>query len=916
MKEKTTIPKRVKGTVLFTVVAVMMVLIVFLTATLALAVTANKRAYTAYQQEQTEYTAKAVLEAVNKNIADDTDGSHIRTDIVKLAAGASMPLTVEINDGTATEAHTVNITNTGQKRSIYENNAWKEVGVYTVSITINSNTTAASSTYESFLAMDVIPATTTTTTTTTINPGGGDGGAFVSLGDTGGNEIATKGYTTGGTYLGIGIPTHDYTMSSGGRNVIDAPFYVNGNLDPVGTEFWVHFTKPDDFMVVMGNLNVINDYSMQVSFAGYDATGETYESTPYIYVDKKFTVTVGNNNKSSIDKIGDSTHAVNLYCGSVNMTTNASSESIYGDIYLMDEDETSVLNASGSASRLYKWTKGALHRAEGYDTQYGNLYSMGSVNVTGAGITIDGDMQIKGDLTVNGPLTVTGNLVVEGTLTVNSNINCTGTVYAGTIADGSGTITAPSINAVKQSGTAYTEIAAADAPLIAARTTATNEYYDLSGTNVYNREVYPANYTKAYLNTNKLDQPAPANYTGTYGYPDSITSLATSLFNAGEYQVSVYSTDFKNAAPGKGTQSLRYAAAGASSTPANMVYYTAPGSDEGLPTANLNGIWGGEIHYQVAYTKHTVSGGTDTKEYEYNKMFVLPESGAAAYPDYASYFAANNADFNDIFSHAGAPATPYKNANLLKPSGANYYHVTTDCVLNGYFGDNIYLDGAGGAMTVILDNVSLNIDKSIIVNDANQVTIFVVNQVTVDQRGGILTTDYLDLLLGTGGWNLNDNSLGQKALQNMAGDVTIEQVQSIGDPKYPNVLIYSDSSSTLKPMNNTLVTAMVRAPELIYEGQQASVANKTVNYQLPTGNVVKYGSGCDISEDNGHIGLIGQLIAGKIKLSSDGKWGMLYITDPASSGIHPGSHSSSTTTTVTTTTPGSSSYRNLFSNVY
>ena len=77
MKEKKH-PRRVKGTVLFTVVSVMMVLIVFLTATLALSATANRRAYTNYQQEQTEYTAKAVLEAVTRQIESDTTGSGIR----------------------------------------------------------------------------------------------------------------------------------------------------------------------------------------------------------------------------------------------------------------------------------------------------------------------------------------------------------------------------------------------------------------------------------------------------------------------------------------------------------------------------------------------------------------------------------------------------------------------------------------------------------------------------------------------------------------------------------------------------------------------------------------------------------------------------------------------------------------------
>lgn len=898
MKEKTTIPKRVKGTVLFTVVSVMMVLIVFLTATLALAVTANKRAYTVYQQEQAEYTAKAILEAVNKNIADDTDGTNIRTDIVGLAAGASMDVDVQIDDGTATETHTVNIRNTGETRSIYENNAWKDVNVYAVSVTVGSNTTAASATYESFLGMDVIPGTTTTTTT--ITPGGGDGGAFVSLGDTAGTEIATKGYTTGGTYIGIGIAPQEYTMSSSGKNVIDAPYYINGGLT-LPSWFSIHFTKPDDFMVVMGDMTTTNNDSIQTSFAGYDDTGANYENTPYIYVDGKFTVTVGS-------VIGDPNHAVNLYCGSVSFAGNGTPK-VYGDIYLMDEGVDSVFGNSGTDTHLYKWVKGTITRGEGNNTEYGNVYSMGNVRYEGKEQEVEGDIHVKGNMVVSSSnLTVKGNIIVEGTLTVTGTLNCTGgSIYAGTI-ENTGTIncTAGTVNAVNHTDAAINDISPAPAVVVKD----SKNYYDLKAFNG-GRDVYPSNYTKAYLDSNKLDHPAPADYVGTYGYPDSITSLSTTLFDAGEYQCSVYCPG------GHTTSGMRYPVAGGVT---DAVYYTAPGSDIGMPNATYTlQSWAGTVECVLTYRKHTIIGGVETTSDTWYKSISLSSSGAAAYPDYASYFAANNAEFNEVFTHAGAPATPIKNIELLKNTdgkGQNYYKVTTDCVINGYFDKkNLYLDGSGGAITVVMDDVSFGNKAGIIVNDANQVTIFVVGTVSVGQASGIVTTDYLDMLCGTGNWDLGDVEFGEKALNNMTSDVTIEQVQTVGNPKYPNVLIYSDSSSTLQVQNHALVTAMVRAPALVYDGDEASTASKTANYELPTGNTVKYGSGPDISPDNERIGLIGQLIAGRIKLNSNGNWGMLYITDPTSSGIHPG-HSGIGVTTTTTTTAGTSSYQNLYTTVY
>ena len=77
MKEKANVqsaaPRKVKGTVLFTVVCVMMVLIVFLMGTLALATTANNRAMKNFSTAQTQQTAKAGVEAVMAAMRNDKD---------------------------------------------------------------------------------------------------------------------------------------------------------------------------------------------------------------------------------------------------------------------------------------------------------------------------------------------------------------------------------------------------------------------------------------------------------------------------------------------------------------------------------------------------------------------------------------------------------------------------------------------------------------------------------------------------------------------------------------------------------------------------------------------------------------------------------------------------------------------------
>ena len=71
--------KRAAGSVLFTVVAVLMIMIVFLVGTLAIASSANKRSHNSYSTTQAQYTARTGIDSViaavitNSDIADAVD---------------------------------------------------------------------------------------------------------------------------------------------------------------------------------------------------------------------------------------------------------------------------------------------------------------------------------------------------------------------------------------------------------------------------------------------------------------------------------------------------------------------------------------------------------------------------------------------------------------------------------------------------------------------------------------------------------------------------------------------------------------------------------------------------------------------------------------------------------------------------
>jgi len=914
MKEKTTNRKRVKGTVLFTVVSVMMVLLVFLTATLALAVTANKRAYTAYQQEQTEYTAKAVLEAVNRQVASDTDGSGIRGDIVGLqSTDPPMEVNIEIDDGTVKENHTVLISNTGEQRSIYENNAWKKINVYQLSVTVSSSTTSASSTYESFLAMDVVPGSTTTTTITTINPGGGDGGAFVSLGDTGGNELATKGYTTGGTYLGIKIPNYSYTMSSSGANVIDAPFYVNGDLSSGAQPFVMHFTQPDDFMIVRGNFTFQNLNSISTSFAGYDNTGYSYESTPFIYVDGAF------NSPGSKCTIGDASHAVNVFCGSMSIGQNGFEH--YGDLYIMDEVK-STIDTQAAQTKLYKWTGGTLNRAEGFPTNYGNIYSMGSLEITsGNGLIVQGNVQINGDLTVS-KLEVTGDVIVNGTLKVNGSLKAAH-VLAGNI-EGTSKIDASAINAVTKDGAA----AELDVTKLTAKASHTYKtWYENVWTDPANESswasgsgYFKASYDK-HVEIDGVAQPVETvGATDLVGWTTGVDTTAFSSF--AEYAASVNET-VKGLLENNGVANAKTETRAAGYDLSNSIYFGQDVYPSNYTKAYLNSNKLDQpeaVDYETMYkpgVENLDASLFDKTQMKYN-IPVYKIGGDIWVWD-------SETSSNVVYSQRYQSKQPAGDVSAINKG--SYYEVNTNCVLSGASDKDIYINGSTDAITVIMDSVSIGNDHSIIVNDANMVTIYIVNTLSLGQRASLITTDYYNILKGTP-WTPGTSASAGNVIGGMANDITVKQVQSIGDPGYPSVVINSDRNSVMNIDMNSFVTALIRAPKLVFQSNAGSSPSKGINYELPTGKTVRYGNGYNGTDASGNkvgisncdgcasIGLIGQLIAGQIKLPSNGSWGMLYITDPNSSGIHPGSRTGSTTTTTTTTTAGTSSYSMLYSNMY
>lgn len=910
MKEKTTIPKRVKGTVLFTVVAVMMVLIVFMTATLALATTANKRAYTNYQQEQLEYNARAVLEAVEKQIDADTTGTGICKDIVSGGTG-TIPVSVKLNsESTAYHTVDVNYSKTPQTRWVYELGAWHECEIYRLSVTESSATTSASATCESYIAIQTVSHDADPEE---HNDASQPNGAFVSLGDTAGTEIGTHGYTTGGTYLGIGRDSFSYTMSSGGDMTIDAPFYVNGDL-LAPTFFTMHFTKPDDFLVVMGDYSSSN--TMRTSFVGYSGT-DKYDTTPYIYVDGDFSC------KTSID-LGEEGHAINFYAGTMHICDNGTPK-IYGDIYLMDLGGSSVFGNSGTDTKLYKWTKGNLSRTDEkgtFNTQYGNVYSMGSVQYDGKDQYVGGNVQAKGDLLVTcNPLTVDGDIYVGGTLNVTGNLVCHGNIYAGDIQN-SGSITCDgtisSVNATNTgnlNGKTRTEIAGIESTTTSVTVSKGSMYFTAlnsdSGSVLYRVTTDGNKY--------KLEVRGRQHINGTFKDLDGGNPWWNGAYNTlseGTFDTSVPVETYLEA----NDEYYRAVKYGSEAAPYDVNITST------LIYCDLDSVVGREV-YPSAYTREQLKDNKleQPKPADYTSVYptdLRDDRETSSDPDdppkgikNQNLFKANQYQVT-IYAPGGSASTRYTSVNGVKNAdnalasdgleAGGYYQVKNSCVLTGTYYKNIYIDGSEGKLTVFLDNFHLNGNNgtSIIVDDTHNVTLVVVGGINPSNEwdiqgvelgspgngSAIITKSYMDLIKGAGGWNKTDNL--KEVMGGMKNDFRVKQYQEESDPEYPNVTIYSDHDSVLSANIGSLITGMVMAPALTFKSNKGTDMNKTLEYELPSGQVVKYGADRSINyagvSGTKGIGLIGKLVAGSIQINSDGDWGMIYVTTPPPDPDDPG----------------------------
>jgi Tfp pilus assembly protein PilX len=453
MKERTNpksvAPRKVKGTVLFTVVCVMLILVVFLMGALALAATANNRAMKNYSEAQTQATAKAGVNALISAMQNDKS--------VALAAqnlkAAGDKIDIELDPSTNTAIQFINTEFDGTKYVEKDSNdrlgriTDAQIEYYGKKYVVKDDqlnewsvirfsATAEQGEAQSTVAVYMLRDDSTPDPTTPKPPSKSRG--FVT---TGGAMANNHTSAFGGTYIGFdkaGGTTTD--LSIGNPGVFESPVVINGDLvlggSTGGSGKFDLVVKPGEGLCVWGDLLMTkneNTFNIKTALATSDKlSGKSYKEVPYVFINGKFQMTQN-------PEINSSKTPLNIFCSYVDKTVcNANNLDMTADIYCFSPDETSkfgVTSPTVMGVSLNSWVAKIIKPGDTTAKDYkgGNFYTRGSVEFNSDKNKIANSVYVDKNMVVNQRLEVGGDVYVGGTLTLNAELKVTGTLYANTV---------------------------------------------------------------------------------------------------------------------------------------------------------------------------------------------------------------------------------------------------------------------------------------------------------------------------------------------------------------------------------------------------------------------------------------------------------------------------------------------------
>lgn len=871
---------KVKGSILFTVVSVMAILIIFLMGTLVLATSASNRAHRTYSTSQTQYTARTAIDSILEAFSSSDDFAEAICDLSP--SNSSLTVDVELDQSTLAsmgDVHDVVIEYVGQQKYYNENTkVWedKDQLKITAQVTLGGITKTATG----YLIKD--PPKN--------NSSSGGGAGFVT-----GGTANSKNHTSsfGGTYfnidqtlaslnfnsLDLGAETKSYwsnqKFSLTNGQVMEADVVMNGSLY-INTKCIFLFPTTGKGVSVWGDLSFQNPDKMDfISKNVIAGNSYKYNEIPYLYVDG----TIKTEGENSLTW-GNSNLPLNIFCGKAEITCGSNSN-IYADMYIMDEGN-SFITAKGSNSMLTKWTSSVLNKTRDLNAasySSGSIFSKG--NLTLGGFSITKNVRVKNDLTIDATtydVTIGGDVVVGGKLTItgDKNVSIGGTIYCNNVS-APGIVTNTSLKAGVVEETYYANL---DIPLL--------------GTTAVWKDV----------NDNQLVSDKAGNPVNNVEYEEgdkpepSAACTFDALGNASEYE---YEIDDPENEGSKKTVTV--------TAPEYIIYLdTTTGnylnavdafeitgqSYNGkaiLPvTSYTDSIYPAEMEKKAILgltTLYDINGDPLPKE-ETQIVQTLSEIGSGSINPYTntSYEIPSTYDVSTIYSQDVLPT-----------------EITKSCTLTGDFsGKEININPGVNSIWINIDNVNLQNNSKIFVNDKSggRVNFFISNSLKMD-NSSIITTTFKDIIENNKSFQIN----------------TYDNV-GINDPSIvtlpaPNIYIYAgpdeDAGYSMSMQNSGYITGYIKAPylnfmmtnvssnsftgKIYYNGKQLN-DNKGENFIVG----IKPDGTEDASKIDGEISgmnktpILGSLNVGKFNIKDDGTeengnpWTMLYI-DPSSSSNPP-----------------------------
>lgn len=438
---KTEKKRTLKGSILFTVVSVLALMVIFMTSALALASSANKRAHKTYSNSQATYTARAAIDSILAAVGTD---NNFASAVESLSENGKFDVVVNINDPSLGRIEKASVAYAG-KKTIFdpESKTWVEKNL----IEISAEVTHGGETIT--IVSHVIQDPTVQTD---------DGPGFLTMGGAG-TANGNNGSIFGGAYYGMGHGhdgaawnndalkyiewNHigDYLITLEDKwyltnenfqlkdiNRAETPFVVNGNFD-VRTNLNLFYTQKGKGAQIWGDLYCQNGTPsitisdpLRAQLTG-SSGGVKFNEIPYLYVDGCFKI------ENQSFSFGDGSFPFNFFCGSFDWQSG--NPSLNCDVYCYDKNKTSKYNTNSST--LYSWSDSVISGIDSYGSVGGNIYSKGSLEIGGnPSKEIKGSVRVEGDFTVNSGINIQKNLVVGGKFTANTNaMNVNGAIYAG-----------------------------------------------------------------------------------------------------------------------------------------------------------------------------------------------------------------------------------------------------------------------------------------------------------------------------------------------------------------------------------------------------------------------------------------------------------------------------------------------------